>query len=189
MALELRKIGTKEEAERKGKRNTLILSIVMIAILVFSTAGYFSMKDSGTSTNTGSGEVQNVGGYWYFDYNGNNIRLSSSPESAENVSIIMFTKLENYAGKTVYIASNYDSGLYEVNSALQNYAERVQPACFGECNKNLPEKDCNDTMIVISGLNESEGTNGKIYEQDNCVFIEGSIEAVDAFIYRIFGIN
>jgi len=190
MALELRKIGTKEDSERKSKRNTLILSIVMISILVFSTAGYFSMRDKSTTTGTSSGNVQNVGAYWYFSYDGNDIRVSSSPESAQNVSVIMFTKLESYAGKTVYVASDYDNGLYEVSSALQNYAERVQPACYGECSKNLPEKDCNDTMIIISRLNASiEGINGKVYEQDNCVFIEGNIEVVDAFLYKIFGIN
>ena len=187
MALELRKIRTREDSERKSRRNTLILSIVMISILVFSTAGYFTMREDNNGTNVGSGEVQNIGGFWYFSYNGNDVRLSSSPESAQNVSVLVFNKIENYAGKTVYVASDYDSGLYEVNSALQNYAERVQPACYGECNKNLPEKDCNETMIVISRLNSSE--NGKVYEQDNCVFIEGNIEAVDAFIYQIFGIK
>jgi len=188
MALEIRKIGTEKEAEKKSRRNTLILSIVMIAILVFSTAGYFSLRED-TGTNTGSGKVQNVGGLWHFDYNGNDIKLSSPPESAENISVLVLNKIENYAGKTVYVASEYDSGWYEINSALQNYAERVQPACFGECTKNLPEKDCNETMIVISRLNASVEQKGKVYEQDNCVFIEGNIDAVDAFIYQIFGIS
>ena len=173
MALEIRKIGTKEEAERKSKRNTLILSIVMITILVFSTAGYFSMREN----SSGSAD------------SGKELGLSSPLESTKNVSVIMFKSLENYAGKTVYVASEYDSGLYEINSALQDYAERIQPACYGMCNKNLPEKDCNDTLIVISRLNESEGEKGKVYEQDNCVFIEGNLDAVDAFLYHLLGVN
>lgn len=189
MALEIRKIGTKEESERKSRRNTLILSIIMISILVLSTAGYFSLREDSGGTNTGSDKVQNVGDYWVINYNGEGIRVSSSPESTKNVSVIMFTKLESYAGKTVYVSSEYDGGLYEVNSALQNYAGRIQPACYGKCDKNLPEKDCNETMIVISGLDNNESESGKVYEQDNCVFISGGLNAVDAFLYRIFGIN
>jgi len=173
MALEIRKIGTKEDSERKSKRNTLILSIIMISILVFSTAGYFSMREKDNSNADGGGELG----------------LSNSLENTRNVSVIMFNNLENYAGKTVYVASEYDSGLYEVISALQDYAGRIQSVCYGACDKNLPEKDCNDTLIVISRLNESVEGNGKVYEQDNCVFIEGNLDAVDAFLYHIFGVN
>jgi hypothetical protein len=189
MPLEIRKIGTKEEAERKSRRNTLILSIIMISILVLSTAGYFSMRDNGTSTNTGSDKVQNVGDSWIINYNGESIRLSSSPESTKNVSVVMFSKLESYAGKSVYVASDYDGGFYEVGSAMQNYVGRIQQACYGKCNKDLPEKNCTDTMIVISELNNSAGGAGRVYEQDNCVFIEGGLNAVDAFLYHIFGVN
>jgi len=173
MALELRKIGTKEESERKTRRNTLILSIVMISILVFSTAGYFSMRDE---SNSGSNSGDELG-------------LSNSLESTKNVSVIMFTNLQSYAGKTVYVSSEYESGFYEVSSALQGYAGRIQPACYGKCDKNLPEKNCNESMIVITRLNASGEGNGKVYEQDNCVFIEGNLEAVDAFLYKIFGAN
>ena len=188
MALELRKIGTKEDAERKSKRNTLIISIVMISILVFSVAaGYFSMGKE--DTNTSSDKVQNVGDYWVINYNGVGIRLTSSPESTENISVIMFKGLESYAGKTLYISSEYDGGFNEVGSALQNYVQRIQPACYGTCDKDYPEKDCNETMIVISGLNDYKSGEGKVYEQDNCVFIEGGLDAVDAFLYKIFGIK
>ena len=190
MALQIRKIETKEESERKQKRNTLILSIIMISILVFSTAGYFSIRDdnSGTKNSNGDNGVQNIGNYWVFNYQGNNIRLSNSPESTQNVSVVMFKRINDYAGKTIYVASDYDSSLYEISSTIGNYVERIQPACYGSCDKNLPEKNCSDTMIVIKKLNETDAKS-KVYEQENCAFIEGDLKAVDAFLYRIFGVR
>jgi hypothetical protein len=188
MALEIRKIESAEESERKRKRNTLILSILMIAILLFSTAGYFSMRDNEDTTNSNK-NVENIGDSWILKYGDQSLRLSNSPESAENVSILMFKNLESYYGKTVYVAYENEVQFYEVASTLGRYTERMQPACYGKCEKDFPEKTCNDTMIVIKNLNETEPGKSKIYEEDNCLFIEGNLVAVDAFIYKIFGVN
>ncbi len=187
MALGIRKLETKEEIERKRKRNTLILSIIMIGILMFSTAGYFSLREN--DEGNANGGVQNIGDYWIFTYGDQNIRLSSSPESAENVSILMFKTLESYYGKTVYVSSESETQLYEISSTLGRYTERMQAACYGKCDRNLPEKNCSDILIVIRALNETEKEGeGKIYEEQNCVFIEGKMNAIDAFLYKIFGI-
>ena len=169
MTLPIRKIEPREESERKRKRNTLYLSIVMIAILVFSTAGYFSLQneDSGTGTNE---KVQNVGDSWVFSYGDQTFRLTNAPEDGQNVSILSFVSLDKYSGKTVYVSSEGDAVFYEIYSSLGVYTERMQQACYGKCSKNLPEKDCNETMIVIRDLNETESLktgSGKVYEEGN----------------------
>lgn len=186
--VQIRKIESNEVSERKQRRNTLILSIVMIGILLFSTAGYFSLKENDGGAGSDEG-VQNYGDSWVFNYNGEQIRLSSPPKAAENVSILLFKSLSDYAGKTVYVASESEAQFYEVSSTVGRYTERMQPACYGKCDKNLPEKSCNDTMIVIQNFGESESSylKGKIYEESGCVFIDGGIDAVDSFIYKIFG--
>jgi hypothetical protein len=188
--VEIRKLEKKEDAEKRTRRNTLILSIMMIGILVLSTAGYFTMRDESSST-TGSEKVENVGDAWVLREGEQTMRLSSSPESAENVSILLFRSVNDYAGKTVYVASDNEAQFYEIASTLGRYTERMQPACYGKCEKNLPEKNCNDTMIVIRNLNESNaefGKRGRIYEESGCVFIEGKMDAIDAFIYKLFGV-
>jgi len=188
MSLQIRKIETEEVREKKSKRNILILSIVMISILVFSiAAGYFAPREKESVIS--EGKVQGYGDFWIFNYQGKNIRLSSSPESTENVSVTMFTNIKNYFGKTIYVASEYISEFDEVSSALQGYAERIQPACYGACDKNLPEKNCTDTMIVIKPVVGAGFGDGKVYEEENCVFIEGGIVSVDAFLYEIFGMK
>ena len=186
--MEIRKIQTEEEMEKKRKRNSLILSIVMISILVFSTAGYFSLREDDASSS-GDNRVENIGDSWILRYGDQIMQLSNSPESAKNVSISLFKSISDYSGKTVYIASESDPELYEISSTLGRYIDRLQPACYGKCDKDLPEKNCNETMIVIRSLNISENSKGRVYESDNCVFIEGDLIAVDAFIYNLFRIN
>jgi hypothetical protein len=67
---------------------------------------------------------------------------------------------------------------------LARYASRFQEACYGECEKDLPEKDCSEKLIVFR---ESEVK--KVYEEGSCVIIEGDMVAVDAFLYRVLGIS
>ena len=181
----LRKIESKDEQERRRKRNSLLVSIVMIGILVFSTAGYFAFQNNGTSTESSTNGVQNVGGdSWVFSHDGQTIKLSNSPDEVRNISVSITEDANSYAGKTIYVASDSDAGAYEVGPALPSGAQRVQQACYGKCDRNLPEKSCNDTMIVISQANSTD----MVYQRDGCVFIEGDLKAVDAFIYNIYGI-
>ena len=190
MALTIRKLETKEESERKSKRNTLILSILMIGILLFSTAGYFSLGDDTTAAN--SKNVENIGDSWILRYQGQTFRVTNSPEDGQNVSILTGANIEKYSGKTVYVSTENDAQFYEIYSTLGAYTGRMQQACYGACDKNLPEKNCTDTMIVVRSLNDSSSLKtgqGKIYEGNNCVFIEGGMTAVDAFLYKIFRIT
>jgi hypothetical protein len=178
----LRKIESSEEQERKRKRNTLFLSIIMIGILVFSTAGYFSFSGNDDSGNA-NGDVQNMGDSWVFKYGEQTIKLSYSPEEVKNITLLINEDISSYADKTVYVASESDAGLYEIYPAMSNAVGRIQEACYGNCTKDLPEKDCSETMIVIKPANVTE----RVYQKDSCVFIEGDLKAVDAFLYKIYG--
>lgn len=186
MTLPIRKLETREESEKKRKRNTLILSTIMIAILLFSTAGYFSLRDESASSSNKAGAVENVGDSWILTVGDQTLRFSSSPESSKNVSILMTKNMQSFYGKTVYFASDSDALSYELASSLSRYTERLNPACYGPCDKDLPEKNCNDSLIVINSINFTG--QGRIYEEGNCVFIEGRLDTVDAFLYKLFGV-
>lgn len=180
--MHLRKIETKDESERKRKRNTLIASIIMISILVFSTAGYFSM-DGDESETVSNETVRNVGDYWVANYGEEILRFTNSPDSAKNVSVGFVNGINSYSGKPMYISSDSEIVSYEIGSNLGRYASRVQLACYGVCDRDLPEKNCTDNLIVF---NQSE--QNKVRQEDKCVFIDGDMRAVDAFLYRIFGL-
>ena len=54
-----------------------------------------------------------------------------------------------------------------------------------ESDRNLPEKECNgDYNFIVIRESEIE----KVYSEDNCIFIDGDIKSIDAFIYNIFEI-
>jgi hypothetical protein len=179
--MKLRRLETKEEAEKKRKRNTLIASIIMIGILVLSTAGYFSL--SGNEEKKSNEAIQNIGNYWIANYSGQQLRFTNSPDSVKNVSVGFISNINSYYGKIVYISSDNELANYEIGANIGKYAARVQLACYGQCEKNLPEKNCTDSLIVFN----QSGQN-KVYQEENCVFIDGDMRAVDAFLYRIFGL-
>lgn len=183
MALEIRKLRSAEEIEKRRKRNVLIASIVLIAILVFSTAGYFSVGEENEETS--SSKVREIGGEWTMDYNGNYLRFSSPPEAAENVSLSSFKTIQDYNGQIVYIDSESDAVAYQISLDMGRYVGRIQAACYGNCTKNLPEKNCTDSKMII--FRKSDDIS-KVYEEQNCVFIEGNLKTADAFLYRIFGV-
>jgi len=54
--------------------------------------------------------------------------------------------------------------------------------------KTLPTKDCNDNLIIVKN-----STINKIYEKNNCVYIEGNqkdlLTLTDEFLLKIIGIK
>ncbi|MCU0642351.1 MAG: hypothetical protein MUF61_02125, partial [archaeon] len=129
-------------------------------------------------------QVQDMGGVWVMKYGENYLRFSNSPESVENLSVMMISGPEKYADKNVYIASQNPGIAEEIALNIGQLSSRVQMACYGKCEQNYPEKDCNSTMVVFN-----ESIENYAYENGNCVFIYGDMRAADAFLYRLFGIN
>lgn len=181
----MRRIETQGIIDKKKKRNNIILSVLMLVILVGSTIGYAFMYYTGSEDGaaTGSNEkVRQVGDKWIVNVSGSLFQLSSSPESIANVSVENFMTSGNYYGKIVYVDSGSTEVYYEIASTVGRFAEKVQEGCLGSCERNLPEKNCSDYVIVWNKTGSD-----KVYQKENCVFIQGSIKAVDAFLYKLIG--
>lgn len=184
----MREIGSEEQIKKKSRRNAVIISIFMLGIMVISSAGYAFI--TGVENNQDSGEnnekIQRVGDYWIFDFQGQTIRLSNAPEDVKNISVSLSSQIniEKYKAKPLYIASENNGVAYEIASSLGNFAPRAQYACYGNCTKDLPSKDCYDNLIV---WRESE--LNRVYQENSCVFIDGDLKAADAFLYKMFGMN
>ena len=71
-----------------------------------------------------------------------------------------------------------------ITNNLGRYASRIQEACYGECERDFPEKDCSENLIVFKEMEER-----KIYQEEKCIFIEGDLLSVDAFLYKIMGFS
>lgn len=179
----MRKIESSVDVEKRRANKARWISIAILLMLALSSLGY-SFLSRTEDTSSSNQNVQTDGSQWYVNVNGRQHVFLTSPETAKGVEVNTINRINNYLGKEVYISSDNDGITYEIGSNLEGYASRVQRACFGECEQDYPEKDCNSTLIVWKSAEIN-----KVYQKDNCIFIDGDMRAADAFLYKLLGIN
>lgn len=182
----MRKLGSEKTEQEKRKRNVTIIGLLLLGVMVLSTIGYAITTsqretDNGTPTNS-QGLQQLDNGMWQVNHNGRILYFQNSPESLKNISISTSATLSLYAGKMLYIDSTNTAITSALASALSPYALRVQEGCYGTCERDLPEKNCTDNLIVWR-----DDPQNKISQTENCVFIDGDMRAIEAFLYRLLG--
>lgn len=188
----MRRIELKEDIEKKERRNKIVIGVILVVLMLFSTAGYafFNNKETSSSTSekvsvNGRGFVFN-GQYWVTDYNGKQQLFSYLPN--ETSSVGMQKQILGYMNQPLYFAT---SGLAEseIELNLNQYASRVQMACMqGEnCTEDLPVKNCSSNLITVKGKISEKN---QVREEENCVYIysNDSVRDADAFLYSVFGI-
>ena len=176
-----------EEAEKKRRKNVAILSGVMLAILVLGTAGYAFLsstvqteQDQGTQIT----EVTNLGNQWAVPINNQVFYFKNSPEQVKDIPLDITTNVATYANTILAIDSTNNAVTAEIESTLGRYATRVQEVCVGACERNLPEKNCSQPIIIWRDAVEQ-----RVYQDESCVVIEGDMRAVDRFLYAILNVN
>lgn len=186
----IRRLKPQAEVADKRRKNQIIAGVIMIVLMLFSTAGYAFLNNK--SEDSGSG-VQKYGQYrfarygeeWNLNMAGQNFYFQYLPGETENVSISGSYSLANYSNKPLYFV-NSNGATQEILANIGQYVLRYQEACLSGTNcTNLPIKSCDDNLIVFVDSNEN-----KVYSDKNCVYISGEyIKTADAFIYRLFGIK
>lgn len=175
-----------ESAEKEIRRKRLG-GIVIIALLVLSTLG-FALSSFGGNSNVEVDDGFSYNGQnWIYTVGSQKYYFTNHPDEI-NTSLSGLTKnLVDFSNKQVYIDSEIVGGLQEIYNTLGPYSGKISEACYGTCEKDLPEKEClaNENPMII--LRES--TVERFKEKENCLFIEGDLKTVDAFLYRVLGIN
>lgn len=206
----LEKIKTQSERDRKRRQNQLIVGIVMIGILVLSTAGFslLSSDNSGSGGSDSSGTVTENGysftnyqGQWALNYGGTEILFNYLPSEVVDVLIEGEFDASSYLGSTLYFVGDGGAARNKILQVLGSYASKYQNACLEgySCEADLPSKNCNDNLIVFDTGTFIEGGERiyedidlgetKIIRQDNCVFIGGDqLRSVEAFLYKTLGV-
>lgn len=181
----MRKIMTPEEQRARERRRVRLLSFFMLLILLGSTAGFaFISYQQDAPAPQGEDIVQDTGNGWTLNWQGSTFLLRASPSAVADIPVETTHSIDNYAGSVLYIDAENEAILAELGSTLGKYSSRVQPACYGACTRDLPEVNCTVNVIVWESAEEN-----RVRQEDQCVFIEGDIRAVDAFIYRTLGIQ
>lgn len=185
---DMRRILTREELALKDKRRNWVMSVIILLIMVGSTVGFafvFKSDNSNNSAKTIPGKLISYGNKWVAEVEGQQFVFSSSPESTNSTEVVLLSTISQFSGKPLYIDTKSQNMYLEIDSTIGRYAERVQEACYSSCeNSTLAEKTCADNLIVIKPAQKN-----KVYQNQSCVFIEGDIRAVDAFLYKLFDLS
>lgn len=185
----MRKILTQDEIIQRDKKRSRIISMVLLIIMVFSlAAGAFVYSTDGSNQNTdqvSEGKIQNYGDRWVALFGGVTFNFAYSPETVFNVTKLNFIPdASKYSQKPLYIDSQSEAIYSEIALNLGAISQRYQYACFDNCeNSTYAQKTCEDNLIVYRPGNENI-----ITQNASCIFIDGDMRGVDAFLYREIGI-
>lgn len=185
--MHMRPIEAQEIRNKRIKRNQLLIGIVLIGLMVLSSAGYALVNSFSSSTQTEQSKygLSYTGSYWTGVVAGNNITLTLDPDEAATIPVDLGgITLSSYDSQTLYVASDGPFSFNQIAINLGPFVSSVREACFGPCEKNLPEKSCNDSLIVIN----SSATESKVYRKENCLFIDGNSDSTEAMLYHILGV-
>jgi len=186
----LNKIKTKEEIDKDKRKNQIIIGVILIGLMVLSTAGYSLM--SGDKTNEDKSTYKGFkfvkqSGYWITEINKQAFYFQYLPQDLENVSVYGTYNIADYSGKPLYLV-NSNPAAAEILRNLQGIS-RYQEACISGMNctsSEFPIKTCSDNVIIFN----FEGNKTEVKKEGSCVYISGEMEkSADAFIYKILGVK
>lgn len=191
----MKKITTKEEEERKGRRNKIIIGVIMIGIMIVGTAGYAFYGNTGEDEEKmeyGGIEFVNENGMWRFAIQNIAFLTEFNPEETKNISVPVFVTVNEYFRAPLFF-SGKGAARQEIERNLQHLVSRVQPeeVCFEieSCEEDLAIKNCEkDNIIIIKEADYIE-----ITKEDNCVTLSSPYEeqtrVADAFLFKVLGIR
>ncbi len=203
----MRKIETrysKQQRERKQKRNQLIVGFFIVFILLFSVFGY-SFMSQGNSDNSlknieyNGNEFIQRNNYWILNNEDVQFAIQNNPKEIDNYSKYIqedIKDINSYLNQPLYIYSqeNSTSASYEIYSNLNSIALRIQPGCLEnsslECEEEWPIKNCDNNLIIF----ETGKTPARVYQEDRCVYIQGKnseelIKITNKFLLNIFNLD
>lgn len=189
----MRKLETREDTERRERRNKIIIGIVLTAIMLFSTIGYafFSGNKNTEEKIKASYNGRDFfmqGNYWVTEINGNQFYFSYLPNETRSISLKK--TIDDYVNKPLYYTGESPAMQEILSNLASSTGKNPQKACFQDenCTENIPFKNCSSNLIIIK--EQDIGIN-PIREEENCIFIfsNDTVRDADAFLYKILGIK
>ncbi len=203
----MRKLTSKKQHEKKQKRNQIIIGVILVVVMFGSVFGIITMnvdnsEPSGNVVEYNDYEFINQGTMWYLTIGERDFAFQYNPYQVQeefNITIKDLKLLNQYAGMPLYINSQENINIEgEIARIFNGVSLRIQRACLNQenqsiidnCDINLPLKDCSDNFIIVR---TSQDGKNKIFQENNCVFIEGKqenlIKLADEYLFQVIGIK
>jgi len=194
--MQIKKIESKKDIEKRERKNQLAIGLILISIMILSTAGYaFERTKQEKKIYKDVVFINDEKGFWTSEKLGTATKFLPQEVNGINGSILI--SKSSVQEKVFYFdafSSNEFTAANEIASNL--LPSKTQQVCIeGEENKegceNLPIKSCSDerlgTYIFIFKSEENSTLN--LEKKDNCLFFNGGeeslIKAADKFIFMI----
>jgi len=194
--MELKKIQSKKEIEKKQKRNQLVIGLILIFVMLISTAGYaFDQTRTEKKIYNNIVFVKQESNLWQAQKIGTLTQFLPQEVAIINGSVsISKSQLD---GKIFYFDIFSSDELNAANEVMKNLAvAKTQQICIeGEENKegceNLAIKSCFDENLnnyIFVFKSESNSTLN-LEKKGYCIFFnadgENLIKATDKFIFIV----
>ena len=189
----IKRIVSKSEQEKKRKRHSMIIGIILIIVMFGSVFGIVLNSFGGDSSGKNKIEYNgykflNENGLWRVSVGETNFIFRYFPTQTNNITTNL-KNVNNYYNRPLYVFSEDLESEAEVYRNLQQIASRMQSACFNNetCKGDFPIKTCADNFIIIKNGTE------EITQIENCVYIIGEKQELskltDSFLYDILDIK
>src|SRR4030042_3774330 len=189
----MRKIVTSQEKEKKDRRNKILIGIILVILMVLSTAGYafFSgERENGSSekiTYNGINFVRGDSGVWAFELQNIQFYTQYNPQETANIPSLILRSPGDSSGQPLFFLGQ-SGARREIEYNLRNIVTRSQEGCIPgyekRCSNETPIKNCSTENIIV--IEESNDT--RITQEENCIFIKAPYEnqtlVGDAFIFK-----
>ncbi len=189
---------SKEDEERKKRRNQIIIGVILVGVMLFSTLGFALNSNPTDNSDSVKGRKVNYNGYeftlldnglWYLNIGNSEFVFKYNPNEVERVPGFI-KSLNAYSGLPLYISSESLEAEQEIYINLDNVILRRQYACINEnnCKEGFPIKTCSDNFIIIEESNVTE-----ISQNNSCVFIKAPktelVKVTDEFLFKTIGVE
>jgi len=193
--MQIKKIESKGEKERKQKRNQLTIGLILIFVMILSTAGYaFDSGKQEKKIYQGITFIKGEDGSWASQKLSISTKFLPYEVKETNGSVLISSQMIDR--EKFYFSALSSDELVAANEVVKNlFIQKTQQVCVdNEENKpgceNLPIKSCYDqnftSLIFVFRLND---TSINMEKKENCIFFNGNnenlIKAADKFIFNI----
>jgi len=195
----MKKIVTKDMKKKQDRRNQLIIGIILIGLMLFSTVG-FALNGSDDESSENVVEYNGIefrvaeSGYWNFVIQGFEFNVLHNPLEVEDINFLNLKSLPDYQDKPLYFVGESQEGISELARNLNYFVSRINSACLDEdnCEGDYPIKNCSvDNVIVIEEI--EEGEREQIIQEENCIFVSSSLRNetryADALLFDLIGVR